>query len=43
VGIDQPALSQQIQHLKSEVGAALFRRIPQGAEPTDAGRAFLEA
>jgi DNA-binding transcriptional LysR family regulator len=43
VGIDQPALSQQIKHLKSEVGAALFRRIPQGAEPTDAGRAFLEA
>jgi DNA-binding transcriptional LysR family regulator len=42
VGIGQPPLSQQIRDLESEVGAALFHRIPQGAELTDAGRAFLE-
>lgn len=42
VGIGQPPLSQQIRGLESEVGAALFRRIPQGAELTDAGRAFLD-
>jgi DNA-binding transcriptional LysR family regulator len=43
VGIGQPPVSQQIKHPESEVGAALFCRIPQGAEPTDAGRTFLEA
>jgi DNA-binding transcriptional LysR family regulator len=42
VGIGQPPLSQQIKDLEREVGAALFHRIPQGAELTDAGRAFLE-
>src|SRR5271156_3795516 len=42
VGIGQPPLSQQIKDLESEVGAALFHRIPQGAELTDAGRAFLD-
>ena len=42
VGIGQPPLSQQIRDLEREVGAALFHSIPQGAELTDAGRAFLE-
>jgi DNA-binding transcriptional LysR family regulator len=42
VGIGQPPLSQQIKDLEAEVGAALFHRIPQGAELTEAGRAFLE-
>lgn len=42
MGIGQPPLSQQIKSLETEVGAALFHRIPQGAELTDAGRAFLE-
>jgi hypothetical protein len=42
VGIGQPPLSQQIKDLEMEVGAPLFHRIPQGAELTEAGRAFLE-
>ena len=43
VGIGQPPVSQQIKHTEREVGAALFGRIPRGAEPTDAGKTFLEA
>ena len=42
VGIGQPPLSQQIKDLESEVGTNLFQRLPQGAELTEAGRAFLE-
>jgi DNA-binding transcriptional LysR family regulator len=42
MGIGQPPLSQQIKDLESEIGAALFHRVPRGAELTDAGRAFLE-
>jgi DNA-binding transcriptional LysR family regulator len=41
VGIGQPPLSQQIKDLEVEVGAALFRRVPHGAELTEAGVAFL--
>jgi len=43
VGIGQPPLSQQIRDLEQEIGAALFHRVPHGAELTEAGRAFLEA
>ena len=41
VGIQQPPLSRQIRDLEEMVGAQLFRRIPQGAELTEAGSAFL--
>ena len=41
VGIGQPPLSQQIKDLEAEVGAALFHRLPHGAELTEAGKAFL--
>ncbi|MBX4872096.1 LysR family transcriptional regulator [Rhizobium bangladeshense] len=41
LGIGQPPLSQQISDLETEVGAALFHRVPHGAELTAAGTAFL--
>jgi DNA-binding transcriptional LysR family regulator len=41
IGIGQPPLSQQIRDLEAEVGAALFHRVPHGAELTAAGEAFL--
>lgn len=40
IGIGQPPLSQQIRDLEHEVGTELFRRLPQGATLTDAGKAF---
>jgi DNA-binding transcriptional LysR family regulator len=41
LGIGQPPLSQQVRDLENEIGAALFHRVPHGAELTEAGAAFL--
>lgn len=43
LGIAQPPLSSQIHDLESEIGVQLFRRVPKGAELTEAGVAFLSA
>jgi DNA-binding transcriptional LysR family regulator len=43
LGIGQPPLSLQIRDLEKEVGVALFKRVPHGAELTDAGSAFRES
>lgn len=42
LGITQPALSRSVQNLEHVVGTAIFDRRPQGVEPTDAGRVFLQ-
>lgn len=39
--VTQPALSQQIRRLETELGVALLHRTPRGVEPTSAGDELL--
>lgn len=39
--VTQPALSQQIRRLETELGVALLHRTPRGVEPTAAGEELL--
>lgn len=40
--VAQPALTQQLQSIESEVGVQLLERTPRGVRPTDAGQLFYE-
>ena len=40
--VAQPALSQAISRLESQLGVRLLERLPRGIEPTPAGEAFFE-
>lgn len=41
--LTQPAVSQHIRALESQVGKSLFRRAPRGVTPTAAGRELAQA
>jgi LysR family transcriptional regulator, glycine cleavage system transcriptional activator len=41
LNLTQAAVSQQIKGLESQLGAALFRRLPRGLELSEAGLAYL--
>lgn len=40
--VTQPALSEGVSRLESELGVALFHRVPKGVVMTSAGSAFME-
>lgn len=41
LNLTQAAISQQVKGLESQLGAALFKRLPRGLELTEAGLAYL--
>ncbi len=42
IGVSHPVVSKAIAELEHSLGVRLFNRSPQGVEPTDFGRAFLD-
>lgn len=43
LNLTQAAISQQVKGLETQLGTALFKRLPRGLELTDAGAAYLPA
>nr|WP_306674463.1 transcriptional regulator GcvA [Endozoicomonas sp. ISHI1] len=43
LNLTQAAVSQQVKGLESQLGVALFKRLPRGLELTEAGMAYLPA
>ncbi|MFT5706565.1 MAG: LysR family glycine cleavage system transcriptional activator [Oceanospirillaceae bacterium] len=41
LNLTQAAISQQIKGLESQLGVALFKRLPRGLELTEAGKAYI--
>ncbi|MGB1239584.1 MAG: LysR substrate-binding domain-containing protein [Pseudomonadales bacterium] len=41
LNLTQAAISQQIKALESQLGVALFKRLPRGLELTEAGKAYI--
>lgn len=41
LNLTQSAISQQVKGLESQLGTALFKRLPRGLELTDAGQAYV--
>lgn len=39
--LTQGAVSQQIRHLESQLGVALFKRLPRGLGLTEEGQSYL--
>jgi DNA-binding transcriptional LysR family regulator len=40
LGVAQPTLTKSLRQLERQLGVALFKRLPRGIEPTEAGRRF---
>ncbi|OMH32105.1 transcriptional regulator GcvA [Motiliproteus sp. MSK22-1] len=43
LNLTQAAISQQVKGLESQLGVALFKRLPRGLELTEAGQAYMPA
>ncbi|MEH6577957.1 MAG: transcriptional regulator GcvA [Amphritea sp.] len=43
LNLTQAAISQQVKGLESQLGVALFKRLPRGLELTEAGQAYIPA
>ncbi len=43
LGVSQPTLGRRVQAAERALGVTLFRRVPRGLEPTEAGAALIPA